>query len=214
MLLKVSKQDADRICADIKEYSVEPDHYPMEIGEMQLFAEMAGKCKSPIEAILFWKMVARFGFNETDPMPSYDFKYDASGLMIGNEDTDENSTDSGKLFGGKIACIGFFVQHELIAGGHLYRVDFLIEGMLPGKPGIPFNREDYLRRKFKIVIEADGHDFHEKTKVQAKRDKGRDRDLALEGYTVLHFTGSEIWNDSDSVVDEICGQILKKAEVR
>jgi len=43
-----------------------------------------------------------------------------------------------------------------------------------------------------VVVECDGHDFHERTKAQAKRDRARDRDLTLQGLTVLRFTGSEI----------------------
>ena len=46
-----------------------------------------------------------------------------------------------------------------------------------------------------IIIELDGHEFHEKTKDQAARDKKRDRVLQRSGYKVYHFTGSEIWND-------------------
>lgn len=59
------------------------------------------------------------------------------------------------------------------------RVDFCVE------------QEGYAR----IVVECDGHDFHEKTKEQASADKRRDRELTLAGYTVLRFTGSEIYRD-------------------
>lgn len=47
----------------------------------------------------------------------------------------------------------------------------------------------------KVAIECDGHEFHEKTKEQAARDKARDRELISSGYTVLRFSGSEIWAD-------------------
>lgn len=60
-----------------------------------------------------------------------------------------------------------------------YRVDFLIED--ERKPG---------RR---LVIECDGHDYHERTKEQAKSDRKRDRWLMANGYLVMRFTGSEIW---------------------
>lgn len=56
-----------------------------------------------------------------------------------------------------------------------YRADFMIEG-----------------RKT-IAIECDGHDYHERTKDQARRDKARDRFFASKGVTVVRFTGSEIW---------------------
>lgn len=46
-----------------------------------------------------------------------------------------------------------------------------------------------------VAIECDGHDFHEKTKKQASRDKARDRAITAAGYSVMRFTGSEIWRD-------------------
>lgn len=46
-----------------------------------------------------------------------------------------------------------------------------------------------------VVIECDGHQWHEKTKEQAARDKSRDRVLSLHAARVIHFTGSEIYRD-------------------
>lgn len=46
-----------------------------------------------------------------------------------------------------------------------------------------------------IAIECDGHDFHERTKEQAQRDKARDRRLQSQAAKVLRFTGSEIYRD-------------------
>ncbi len=43
-----------------------------------------------------------------------------------------------------------------------------------------------------VVVEVDGHDFHERTKEQAAHDKSRDRSMQLAGYVVLRFTGSEV----------------------
>lgn len=48
----------------------------------------------------------------------------------------------------------------------------------------------------KLIIECDGHDFHEKTKEQAKKDKSRDRDLTANGFPVFRFTGSEVHNNA------------------
>lgn len=45
----------------------------------------------------------------------------------------------------------------------------------------------------KIVVECDGHDFHEKTKAQAQHDKSRDRFMQDKGWRVFRFTGSEIY---------------------
>lgn len=44
----------------------------------------------------------------------------------------------------------------------------------------------------KIIIECDGHQFHEKTAYQVQHDKSRDRELQKAGFKVLRFTGSEI----------------------
>lgn len=54
-----------------------------------------------------------------------------------------------------------------------------------------------------IAIECDGHNFHERTKEQATRDKRRDRELTTEGWRVLRFTGSEIWNDPKSCSEQV-----------
>ena len=48
---------------------------------------------------------------------------------------------------------------------------------------------------FRLVVECDGHDFHERTKDQAARDRSRDRMFQGKGYGVFRFTGSEIWRD-------------------
>jgi very-short-patch-repair endonuclease len=54
----------------------------------------------------------------------------------------------------------------------------------------------------KVAVELDGHDFHERTKEQATRDKSRDRRLVELGWTVLRFTGSEVWKDPRACVDQ------------
>lgn len=47
----------------------------------------------------------------------------------------------------------------------------------------------------RLIIECDGHDFHERTKEQAARDRAKDRAALLSGQDQLRFTGSEIWRD-------------------
>ncbi len=50
----------------------------------------------------------------------------------------------------------------------------------------------------RLVVECDGHDFHERTKDQASRDRAKDRRLQASGYMVFRFTGSDIhWNARD-----------------
>lgn len=67
-----------------------------------------------------------------------------------------------------------------------YRFDFLILDATDGAT------DDRLRG---IVVECDGHDFHDRTKDQARRDKSRDREIQYAGFRVLRFTGSEIWEN-------------------
>lgn len=47
---------------------------------------------------------------------------------------------------------------------------------------------------FKLAIECDGHEFHEKTKEQVSHDNEREYDLKMQGYDVLRFSGSQIYN--------------------
>jgi hypothetical protein len=48
---------------------------------------------------------------------------------------------------------------------------------------------------FMVAIECDGHDFHERTKQQAARDRQKDRAIQHGGMHILRFTGSEINRD-------------------
>jgi very-short-patch-repair endonuclease len=54
-----------------------------------------------------------------------------------------------------------------------------------------------------ICIELDGHDFHERTKEQAAKDRARERDLTARGWTVVRFTGSEIYQDVSKCWSEV-----------
>lgn len=66
-----------------------------------------------------------------------------------------------------------------------------------------FTVEGILGEIINLVIEIDGHDWHEKTKEQAAYDKRRDRELAKGGHVVLRFTGSEVFTNSKKCVCEI-----------
>lgn len=83
-----------------------------------------------------------------------------------------------------------------------YRVDFLIIAARPTTELMKFDTSRW-------VIECDGHDYHEKTKEQAKRDKSRDRHMMMAGITVQRFTGSEIWADPFSCAVQAFNPILE-----
>lgn len=53
-----------------------------------------------------------------------------------------------------------------------------------------------------IVIECDGHDYHERTKEQAQRDRSRDRYFTKQAVPVLRFTGSELWRSAERCLEE------------
>jgi very-short-patch-repair endonuclease len=61
---------------------------------------------------------------------------------------------------------------------------------------------------FLIVIECDGHDYHERTKEQAAHDRKRDRAMTEAGIVVLRFTGSEIWKNPFSCAEQVLALAL------
>lgn len=86
----------------------------------------------------------------------------------------------------------FRIEPQKVVG--TYKVDFLLT----------YQGEEWLPRKVRpethpfhaqLIVECDGHPFHEKTKEQSARDKKRDRVLQELGFKVFHFTGSQVWND-------------------
>lgn len=87
-------------------------------------------------------------------------------------------------------------QSAIQAKGKQYRVDLLLE----------IHRGD---SSIDYAIECDGHEFHEKTKEQARRDKARERALQGQGITVIRFTGSEIWDNPWRCAEEVVRIFLK-----
>lgn len=47
----------------------------------------------------------------------------------------------------------------------------------------------------RLIVECDGHDYHDRSKEQASRDRTRDRELKKIGFEVFRYTGSDIWKD-------------------
>lgn len=88
----------------------------------------------------------------------------------------------------------YFITPQATIGN--YRADFLIWFAL-GK------------HHAGLVVECDGHDYHDKTKEQAARDKRRDRELLTAGYPVVRFTGSEIYKDPLGCVAQLRAPLLE-----
>lgn len=97
---------------------------------------------------------------------------------------DQSDIESGDAPGDELLHI--VVQAPVLT----FRVDFLI--VAKG-----------WQEERKIVVECDGHDFHERTKEQAERDRSRDRKMTEAGYTVLRFTGREIYRDPIKCAEQV-----------
>lgn len=55
----------------------------------------------------------------------------------------------------------------------------------------------------RVLIECDGHDFHERTKEQAAHDRQKDRVAQTAGFAIMRFTGSEIYRDPAACCQQI-----------
>jgi very-short-patch-repair endonuclease len=104
--------------------------------------------------------------------------------------TDGYHRVSYNMFPGQHPPPEFGTEFQVQAQIDRYRVDFLFICHYGG----------HSRR---LIVECDGHDFHERTKEQAARDKSRDRALVKDGATVLRYTGSELYRDPVKCIEEI-----------
>ena len=94
-------------------------------------------------------------------------------------------------------------QRDVATSSGLYRADFLAYLA-------PCSTWSASVRRNSIVVEADGHDAHERTRFQAARDKKRDRAMLLEGFRVVRFAGSEVYHHPADCVEEIEGLLVQR----
>lgn len=66
----------------------------------------------------------------------------------------------------------------------------------------------------RLIIECDGHDFHDRTKQQAAYDRARDRELLQIGLYTIRFTGSEIVHSPERCALEAYRCLLALRDVR
>lgn len=62
-----------------------------------------------------------------------------------------------------------------------------------------------------VLVECDGHDFHERTKEQAQRDRSKDRYFQKSSMPLLRFTGSEIYADPFRCATEVIEFLERRA---
>lgn len=157
--------------------------------DMSYFSS-ANRCESEIEKLFLLGLIGNTDFATSD--------FGTDSLIFPSDyqrfgDLFEFYTDPGRLarMMGNHArnCIPYVtsVLAQFPVAG--YRVDFAFLGLGVDHP----NPSKWSR--VQLIVECDGHDFHEKTKKQAMRDKKRDRALMAHGFHVMRFTGSEIWGN-------------------
>jgi len=86
-----------------------------------------------------------------------------------------------------------------------YELAFLDLHLYPQHP-VGKYRLDFAIPDKHIAIELDGHEYH-KTRYQRTHDAKRDRWLYGQGWHVLRFTGTEIHENLDRCIDEICALV-------
>jgi very-short-patch-repair endonuclease len=106
--------------------------------------------------------------------------FEALRMINGFPEYEETMFDGrSESFGTIISC-----QHKI----DKYRVDFFIS-----HKSASMAREN--KPAIMIVVECDGHDFHDKNEIQRRYEKKRDRHMQKLGFRVFRYTGSEIVKD-------------------
>lgn len=91
-------------------------------------------------------------------------------------------------------------QQALVVDGRTRRIDFVL---LLDDPDPLIEAQALGVRYPGIAIELDGHDFHERTKSQVIDRNERDRGLQATGWTVFHFSGTELYRDPEKCLTEV-----------
>jgi very-short-patch-repair endonuclease len=142
-----------------------------------------------LEKIVDWVLISSMFCYDECKSPIEEIFNVAYDLKVGSE-----------FYFPRIEALQLKNQAKIVANGNTYYADFL------------FDTSDCFtyEHDFKLVIECDGHEFHEKTKEQVERGNKRDLDLKKEGYDILHFSGSQIYKDPIGCAEEVINYILKK----
>jgi very-short-patch-repair endonuclease len=90
---------------------------------------------------------------------------------------------------------GIYVSPQYAVGK--YRADFLVQQFGIGPESV----------LGPVIVELDGHTFHDKDKRQRSYEKRRDRDFVRAGFRVVHFTGSDVVADPYAVAYEVLDMV-------
>ena len=97
-------------------------------------------------------------------------------------------------------------QYEIKCDSKKYYIDFAIIHYECFK--------DDLQDNFKLAIECDGYEFHQKTKEQVDKDNLREYDLKMKGFDILRFSGREIYNNPIKCAIKTINYIIEKNRVK
>lgn len=170
----ISTDSAKKIAADLDTFSGADD-------------DLIENCESPIERMYLLQF---YGIDELG-YERLHVKHD-DGSVTGFLEVDYPYTYNQER--GEFNCpdyvVRVFPQFQLEFGDVSYRVDFIL---------ICSNR---MGDTSFLVVEVDGHDFHERTKEQVASDNARDRRLLKLGFPVIRFSGSEVFASPKSCAIE------------
>lgn len=198
-----------------RQFEQETDDLSIRYKRLRNFFKL---CESPLEQKLLFHVLTfapgrlsrcTTGYDELSSLPT---------LMCWQWDVEDFHTFAVKIIAQHIILKKDGVHHDRDRAEH-YRTDFLFELIRdrryiqrPDDNGQLWRISEIYSR---LVVEIDGHNFHERTKEQAKRDRSRDRYMTTEGYTVFRFTGSEVHNNPYDVaheIEEYFAKIMVKVE--
>jgi very-short-patch-repair endonuclease len=167
------------------------------------------------------------GHNDAEPMPELWLSLCGAEAVYWAKDPADALKRVREALDGEHAALRLIespIERMMLVGLRWWfrRYEVTINGWVHGKlellPQVPVTfgdkryRLDFAIRDrefdWKIAIECDGHNFHERTPEQAQRDRERDRLLQIDGWTVLRFTGTEINRDLEKCTDQVWAAIL------
>lgn len=97
-------------------------------------------------------------------------------------------------------ALSAYPQYEIETNDKKFIVDF----------DVILECQDYYKE---LIVECDGHDFHEKTKKQVIHDNEREYAIKMSGYDILRFSGSQIYNNPFKVANDVFDYLLIMKEV-
>ncbi len=148
-----------------------------------------GGSESPIERLLLWELITIASRHDVNVQIGCGWKFTDDGKLTGPRPWE--------VFRARAALFVTICQQVKVGQ---YRCDFVLEHL---------DMTAATEERRRLVVECDGHDFHERTKEQAARDKGRDRYFVERGLKVFRFTGSEIYRDVTACAAQAIAELVQ-----